>query len=203
MIRAVVLVLAAGLALPPMARAQAPPLSVRAEGGSARVLPGHVLAEAALEDALQSGLPLRLRFRVELWRERFFDELVDRSDWTVLLAFEPLERRYLIARDGADQPEVHPSYADARAAIERPYSPPLRATRPGRYYYLASLEIESLTLSDLEELDHWLRGELGPAVTGRSSVLGALGTGLRRALIRMLRLPTRQYQARSPVFEVP
>lgn len=197
-------VLAAAIAGPPtIAHAQAPPLAVGVEEGVPRLAVGEVLAESALEDALRSGLPLRLQFRLELWRDRLFDELVDHAEWTLILVFEPLDDRFLVGRTGTDGVTAYGSLAEARAAVETTYTPALRPRRSGRYYYLAALEIESLSLSDLEELGHWLRGELGPAVGGRGSVAGALGTGVRRLIIRVLDLPARQYQARSGRFAFP
>lgn len=204
MIRRAPLLLAAVVLLtPPIpALAQAPPLAVTVGGGAARVTVGAVFDDPALEEALRSGIPLRLRFRTELWRDRFLDELVDHATWSLVLAFEPLEGRFLVGTPNADTFQQHDTYAGARTALERTYSPAIRPPGPGRYYYLASLEIESLSLSDLEELGQWLRGELGPAVQGQRSVAGAVGTGLRRLLIRVLDLPTRRYHARSSRFEI-
>jgi hypothetical protein len=201
--RSAVLVLAAALTLPPLsAHAQRSSLDVRIVDGGASLVVGDVLDDAALADALESGLPLRLRFRLELWRDRFFDELVDRSDWQTILALEPLERRYLLAAENPAGSAAYGSYAQVRAAVSRPQPPRLRPPGPGQYYYLATLEIETLSLSDLEELGHWLRGELGPALQGQRTVVGALGTGVRRAFIRVLRLPTRKYQARTEIFRI-
>jgi hypothetical protein len=195
------LVAAAALLLPPdFALAQAPPLTVSVSRGSPAVAVGQVLYDSALEEALRSGLPLRIQIRVELWRDRLFDDLVDQIEWTQVLAFEPLEGLFLIARAGDDAPDRYTSYAAARATLETVYYPRLRPGGPGRYYYLASLEIESLSLSDLEELGQWLRGEVAPAVRGRRSPAAAVGTGLRRLLIRVLDLPARRYQARSEHF---
>lgn len=183
----------------PAARTQAPPLTVTTPGGAPAVAVGGVLADEALEEAARSGLPLRMRFRVELWRDELFDDLVQQDAWTAVLAYEPLERRFLA---GTDSLAAFADYGPARAALERVYLPALTPVRPGRYYYLAFLEIETLSLSDLDELEQWLRGELEPAVRGRRSVPGALGSGLKRVLIRVLDLPARRYQARSAPFRV-
>jgi hypothetical protein len=72
--------------------------------------------------------------------------------------------------------------------------------RSRSYYYLATLEIETLSLSDLQELQHWLRGEAQPAIQGRRPVGRAVGRGVQRALVRMVGLPSRRYEARSPTF---
>jgi hypothetical protein len=200
--RAVLLIAVALLAAPAAAAGQTPPLAITVDGGVPTVWVGDVLADPAMEDLLRSGLPLRMRFRTELWRDRFFDELVEHVTWNVVVLFEPLEARFLVGPAEAQAPDSYSSYTAARAAIETSYFPPMRQARSGRFYYLASLEIETLTLSDLEELGHWLRGELAPAVAGGRSVTGAVGAGLRRLLIRVLDLPARRYHARSPRFQV-
>jgi hypothetical protein len=202
--RAVFLVSAALFAgPPPVAMAQAAPLAVVVGDGAPAIMVGEVLAESTLEDVLRAGVPVRLRFRVELWRDRFFDELVRHAEWVVVVAFEPIDDRFMVGRPGQESLDAFPSLAAAREVIETTYAPALRPDRSGRYYYLASLVVETLSLSDLDELGNWLRGELGPAVEGRRSVAGAFGTGLRRLFIRVLDLPTRRYQARSGHFQFP
>jgi hypothetical protein len=164
---------------------------------------GPVLEEDALVEALQSGLPVRLRFRVELWRDELFDDLVDDAEFVIVLRYEPLERRYQVFDSrGERTPRLYSSYVRMRAAIETSYEVPLRPRGRDRYYYLASLEIETLALSDLDELEGWLRGELSPAVTGERSILGAIGAGAKRLFIRVLALPARRLEARSPSFRI-
>lgn len=167
-----------------------------------RLLVGAVLDDEALEDAVRSGLPLRMRFRVELWRDELIDDLVDQASWSAAVAYEPLERRFLAGPIPNDSIGSQPSWSAARAVVERPYQPGIGAPRPGRYYYIAVLEIETLSLSDLDELERWLRGDLEPAVRGRRSVGGAIGTGVKRLLIRILGLPARRYEVRSAPFWV-
>lgn len=179
------------------------PFSVEVEDGAPRISVGSVLSDRALEEAVRSGLPLRMRFRVELWRDTWFDDLVQQATWTTVLAFEPLDQRFLAVGPGADSIGRYDGYDAARAALEQPYSPAMAPTAGGRYYYLAYLEIETLSLSDLDELERWLRGELQPAVESGGSVPGAIGTGLKRLLVRVLGLPARRYEARSPPFRVP
>ena len=170
--------------------------------GAPRLDLGPVLDDEALHEAARSGLPLRLRFTTELWRDGWFDDLEDQHEWSAVLAYEPLERLYLAGESGAPLRRFA-SYDDARAALERPWTPPLGPRRPGRFYYLVTLEIETLSLSDLDELERWLSGDLEPAVRGSGSVTGAVGTGVKRLLIRVLDLPARRYVARSARFRVP
>ncbi|MDX1673348.1 MAG: DUF4390 domain-containing protein [Longimicrobiales bacterium] len=201
MIRAAFLALAALAGTAADAVAQ-DPLGVRVEAGAPVVLATDVLDDRALAEAVRSGLPLRMRFRAELWRDTWFDDLVAQTSWTAVLVYEPLERRFLAVTPGSDSVARFDEYDRARAALEQPYSPPMRSTEPGRYYYLVYLEIETLSLSDLDELERWLRGELGPAVRGGESITGAIGTGLKRLLVRVLGLPARRYEARSEPFRV-
>lgn len=191
---------ALGLAAPIAAQA---PLAVTVDERAPQVSVHGVLQDDALEHAARSGLPLRLRFRIELWRDQLFDRLVGDVSWDAVLAFEPLGRHFLAGETSGDSLAAYATYDQARRALEQAYDPHLVPTRPGRYYYIAFLEVETLSLSDLDELQRWLRGQLGPAVQGQRSVPGAMGTGLKRLLIRMLDLPARRYEARSGRFTVP
>jgi hypothetical protein len=144
-----------------------------------------------------------MRFRIELWRDTWFDDLIQQTTWTSVLAYEPLEQQFLAVGPGHDSIGRYDTYAAARAVLEQPYTPPVRATGEGTYYFLVYLEIETLSLSDLDELERWLRGDLQPAVRGDRSIPGAIGTGLKRILVRVLGLPARRYEARSSPFDVP
>lgn len=163
-----------------------------------------VLADAELEEAIRSGLPLRVRFRVELWRDALFDALIATEQWTAVVTFDPLSELFVVrTRMGAAPARAFSGFAAARALVETSYSISLRPAAAGRYYYTASLDIETLSLSDLEELERWLKGELQPAVSGDRSLPGALGQGARRLFIRVLSLPERRLEARSERFRVP
>jgi hypothetical protein len=161
-----------------------------------------VLADQELEEAVRSGLPLRMRFLVELWRDAFFDDLVATEQWTAVLTYDALSQQYVVRTRSDARARVFPDFASARKAIETAYAVALRPPRRGRYYYTGSLDIETLSLSDLEELERWLKGELQPAVSGDRSIPGAIGQGARRLFIRVLSLPERRLEARSDRFRV-
>jgi hypothetical protein len=161
-----------------------------------------VLADDELEDAVRSGLPLRLRFRVELWRDGFFDELIATDQWAAVVTYDALSEHYIVRPRANARARVFADFAAARTALETSYAVALRPQQRGRYYYTGSVDIETLSLSDLEELERWLKGELQPAVTGDRSITGAIGQGARRLLIRVLSLPERRLEARSERFRV-
>jgi hypothetical protein len=162
------------------------------------------LADDELSDAVRSGLPLRVRFRVELWKDGMIDDLLGAETWTTVLTFDPLSEKYVIrTRAAAGTARAFEDYHSARAAIEGSYIVSLRPAREGRYYYTAVVVIETLSLSDLDELERWLRGELQPAVSGDRSIPGALGQGARRLFMRVLSLPERRFEGRSERFRLP
>lgn len=210
------LLLAAALIAPPVLAAppdtgtrslpqerQDRPLAIRIEQGAAALHIGPVLADAELADATRSGLPVRLRIRVELWRDEFVDDLIESTSWSTVIAYEPLTRRFFVRSTAGDShSRMFTTFDAARTAVERAH--PLRsfARREGRYYFTASLDIETLSLSDLKELERWLQGDLQPAVGGEQSIPGALGEGAKRLLIRVLGVPNRHYETRSDRFRI-
>lgn len=202
-LRTAALLLLALLSLAGPARAQGErPLSVAAAGAAAGWRPvvraQGLLADPGLRDALDSGLPLRIRFRVELWEKAVFDRLVGTHRAALAVLQDPLDGAYTLDNGRAEQ--RFRSLAEVEAAVEGAFAATLHPTRRGRFYYIAVLEIETLSLSDLEELQRWLRGEARPAVQGRRSVGRAVESGLRRAVVRVMGLPTRKYEARSATF---
>ncbi|MCJ7629772.1 MAG: DUF4390 domain-containing protein [Longimicrobiales bacterium] len=162
-----------------------------------------LFSDASLVNAVLSGLPLRIRVRVQLWNDGFFDNQRGQYDWRASILFDPLTRRYRVQtseRTGAEI-EVN-TLEEARAALQLTLSIPLKPSEPGRYYYIAAVEMETLSLSDLEELQRWLQGDLAPVVAGGRDVEGALAKGFRRVLVRMLGLPAKRFQVQSPSFRV-
>jgi hypothetical protein len=172
-------------------------------GGQHRALlraGGLLVDDRDLRDALGSGLPVRFNYRVELWERAVLDRLVGAEEVMLGLVQDPLDRNYLLTTGRAARPLA--TLAEAEQAILRAMpGGPRPPARGRRYYYLATLEVETLSLTDLEELQRWLRGEARPAIEGRRPVGRAVGRGLQRALVRMVGLPSRRYQVRSPTFE--
>jgi hypothetical protein len=177
--------------------------SILPETGEAVVTVGNLLDEGPLTEAIHSGLPLRIRIQTHLWEDGFFDNELGRHEWRASIIFDPLSRSYRVqsGRGGAQIREVT-TLQDVQMVLQQTLEIPLRPGKRGRFYYLADVEMETLSLSDLEELERWLQGDLRPAVSGEEDVGGALARGVRRVLVRMLGLPARKFQFRSPTFEI-
>jgi hypothetical protein len=183
--------------------AQQSPLAVRAaaagEGYRPVVTVEGLLADRTVAHALASSLPVRVHLRVELWERRTLDRQVTAHERTLALTRDPLDGHYLL--DDGRTRQRYPTIAQAERGMQTLMGLP--ATRPaaGRaHYYLAMLEVETLSLSDLEELRLWLRGEGRPALEGRTPVGRAVTRGARRLFVRVLGLPTRRFEARSSPF---
>lgn len=187
-------------------RTQERPVSItvdRENGHAPVVRIGPILADRELESAAASGLPIRVRIRVELWKDRWFDELIATSNQAIIVVHEPIGNQYFVRSMPARSGSVRSaSFADVRHVVETEFRPPIRPPGRGRFYYTVSLQIETLSVSDLEELERWLQGELQPAVSGDRSIAGAVGQGAKRLMLRVLDLPERRYDARTGRFTV-
>jgi hypothetical protein len=187
------------IALPPTAlRAVEPP----------RVRALRVLSDARLRDLLRNGFPARLHWRVEVWSTRgWFDDLKGAVEWDVIVRYEPLERRYEIVRIDAEGNPTSlgrtENFANVEATIERPQQPPiLPLRRRDRVYYNVALDVEMLSVSDLDEVERWLRGELRPAVRGQRNPGTAVTRGVRTVVAKLLGAEKRHYEERSVRFDV-
>lgn len=158
------------------------------------------LRDRALRDALASGLPVRLHLRVELWRKDVFDQLEGSQEVSLAVLRSALDEGYVL-EDGRVQRTL-PSMRAVDAALQVAFAPTLRPRTRGRFYYLATLDAETLSLSDLDDLRRWLRGEARPAVSGEQPVGRVVQRGVRRIFVRMLGMPARQWRARSAGFGV-
>lgn len=189
---------------PAAAQGSDAPISLEVTGSESEVQArlGPILESSGIRGSLESGLPVRIRVVVELWRERFIDAQEGRWEWRGSVWQDPLGDGLRVeTANGAARTAGTPE--QATRMLSEDLEVPLGPTRPGRYYYLARIEVETLSLSDLEELRRWLQGDLGPAVEGEGGVGSAVGRGLQRLLVRVLGLPAERFQARSRSFRYP
>jgi hypothetical protein len=156
--------------------------------------------------ALRSGLPVRLHYRVEVWRSRgaWFDTFERQAEWDLLVRHEPLLDQYtLLTFVGAARQERRYATIDALgAALAFAYQVNVRPTEEGRYYYTASLQVSTLSDSDLDELERFLAGDLGRGEERGENLGDALGREATRFLLRLAGLPSLRLEARSPHFSV-
>ena len=164
-----------------------------------------VLADSKMRKLLENGFPARLRYRVELWSsERFADQLHRAVEWEVLVRWRGTDQKYEVSQRVGTRVVSLGAFArldDAEAAVSRPLRVPITApTRNRRYYYEATLEVRTMSVSDLDEVNAWLRGELTPAMRGNRNPGTAISSGVRSLTTRLLGGERREYARRSPIF---
>src|SRR6266550_3634513 len=145
----------------------APSLTVTLQSAVPRVQSIGLLADGRFVGLMRSGFPLRLHYRLELWRVRasWFDQFVREVPWDAVARHDPLADDFVLIRtDGSVSVTRYASPEALARALEIPYTVPLRPSGSGRFYFLCRLEVTTLNDTDLEELSRWLRGDVGPAV---------------------------------------
>lgn len=180
---------------------ETPALAVTRDGPVARVQAAGLLDDGRFLDLMRSGFPLRLHFRLELWKERsgWFDRYITGVEWDAVARDDPLAEEFVLIRTGGGVSRYNTT-EDLAAALAVPYRVTLEARGDGRFYLVARLEVTTLNDTDLEELSRWLKGDVTPAVSGRENLGQALAHGAQRALVRIAGLPTLTLEGRSAVF---
>ncbi len=198
------------LAAPALPAQREPRLEVRLPDRTALATMGPtvratgMLSSGQLRDLLRSGFPTRLHYRVDLWSTGGLLNDLERSlEWDVVVRYDPLDRQYRVARIVGSRVTSLGSYdelAGAEEAVERPFVVPILPPGRERYYYAGVVAVETLSLSDLDEVERWLRGEARPAVRGQRNPGTALARGVRTLFVRLLGGDTRSYEARTDTF---
>ena len=165
----------------------------------------NLLADANTRELLRNGFATRIHFRLELWRESgVFDDRSGFSDWEILVQQDPTTKAYSAIRRQDNRVtetfEDAATVTSAEAQFDKPFKVGLHPSRPGRYYYNLSVDIQTLTETDLDALQQWLHG---PTAPNRSNPLKALQSGIGRLFSRMLGGGRTHYEERSGVFTVP
>ena len=168
-----------------------------------------VVSDPETKGLLENGFPARLHFRVELWSAgRVFDAMRSSTEWELFVYYDALGKKYRVVRVEGDGESITSagqfgSFEEMIREVERPQRIALRAAQQkNRQYYIGVLDVESMSLTDLDEVERWLRGELQPAVRGKANPGTALGRGIRQVFVRLLGAERRNLQARSRTFVV-
>lgn len=164
----------------------------------------NLLADPYTRDLLvNNAFPERMHFKLELWRKgNVFDDLADRAEWDVLVSYDPTQKIFNVVRRLENQFEDFGGFSSIAAAdgqLARPFRVPLRASQSGRYYYNLTVEVRTLTETDLAALQQFLKGT--PQAT--SKPLSWLGKNIGKLMSRVLGGETRRYAQQSGVFGVP
>lgn len=165
----------------------------------------NVLVSGRTAELMRNGFPARLHYKLERWSAgTFVNDVKATAEWEVIVQYEPLPRRYRIVRATQQDAVVVGEYdgvPEADAVLAEPYAAPIQPPRRGsKSYYALTLDVQTMSLSDLDEVQRWLRGELRPAVRGRRNPGKAVTSGVRTLMVRILGGERVQYQATTRVF---
>ncbi len=190
---------------PPAPPPTSPTLTVTVQNSTPRVRSTGLLTDGKFVGLMRSGFPLRLHYRLELWRVRssWFDQFVREVSWDAVARNDPLADDFVLIRQGGAVSR-YATPDELSAALDIPYTVTVSPTGPsgGRYYFVARLEVTTLNDTDLQELSRWLSGDVGPAVSGEGSFGQALARGAQRVLVRLAGLPRQRLEARSPTIRI-
>ena len=164
-----------------------------------------LIIDGATQDLLRNGFPAHLHYRLERWNTGgFFDDVAASAEWDAVVRYDALTKVFQVYRVVAGRATSLGNFADvagAEAVIDAPFVAPIQPPRKGKkMYYNLVLDIESLSLTELDEVERWLRGELKPAVRGKKNPGTAVGRGVRTVMVRILGGEKRRYEARSGTF---
>ena len=163
----------------------------------------NLLADTPWLATLREGLPVRLAYRLEVWRIRpgWLDALERQVEWAVVVRHEPLLDQFSVVRllpPNRVQQNRYATPGALAAALGRGYQFQVTPAEPGRYYYVVALTVTTLSDSDLEEFERMLKGELSDGGEGGNN----LAKRARRLVLRLAGLPTLDLSAESERFEV-
>lgn len=164
-----------------------------------------MLEDRTTRDLLHSGFPARLKYRLELWEAKsLFDSRVRMVEWDVIVRYDPLAKHYTVSRitERVTPLGTFADLRDAQTMTARPYMPEIAppTDHRRRYYYAVSLAVEMLSVSDISEVQRWLKGEGAPMVEGKQNAGTALGRGFQTLFTRMLGGQVRTYDSHSAIF---
>jgi len=164
-----------------------------------------LITDGATQDLLRNGFPAHLHYKLERWSTGgFFDDVTAIAEWDAVVRYDALAKVFQVYRVVGGRTTSLGSFSDiaaAEAVIDTPFPAPISPPKKGKKaYYNLVLDVESLSLTELDEVERWLRGELKPAVRGKKNPGTAVGRGVRTVMVRLLGGEKRRYEARSGTF---
>jgi hypothetical protein len=152
----------------------------------------HLLSEQRFLQALESGFPLYVEYKVALKRTGSLrDRTVgDPMVWEYVVLFDPVRERFTV--ETPDGTESLPDREALRTRVARVYRVPLEPDRPGEYYCQVQATARTLSDQDVDETFAWLKGQRGGP--------GLLDRIARRVLVELAPLPRLKLSERSATF---
>jgi hypothetical protein len=142
--------------------------------------------------AVASGLPVTIRYSVDLWRDRrrWFDEHVDARVESFRIGWDPRERWYTLAYPGPGRRvDTYERLDDLLADLsirDVPVHPRGALDENSRYFAVVEVAIRPLTLEEFRELDGWIGGKLGGGAQPSDAPAEGSDEGVSGAVLNFL-----------------
>lgn len=159
-----------------------------------------------VQRALRSGLPARVRLRVELWARRsvLWDELVLTVQTDLRVVYLLIDERFDVLDDTGQLVFTSADAEDVARWVGSVHALPLCAldeVESNRSHYVtAELRLDPLTVEELRDLRRWLRGAFSE--DGERSSVERLSGQLLGVVKGKLGLGDRRRRGRSADFEL-
>ena len=173
------------------------------------VLATNMLASPHFREPLAAGFTARFHFLVTLWSKgRLANAIERRAEYDVLVEYHVAEKKYEVLQLVDDRPPFSlgkfDRVEDAERAVARPTRVAITAFPSKKeFYYRATLDVQILGASDLDEVNRWLKGEVEPAIHGERNPGTALTRSIRMLASRLLGGDSREFEAETQGFRVP
>ena len=162
----------------------------------------NLIPDPVWSEALDKAFPVRLEFRLEIWRGRegWIDDFQRATEWNVVIQREPLQDVYRVTRILLSGPEEFrfATRDELDAWIRQVNQIDVLPRGSGNFYYNVSLRISALSDDDMEELERFLSGDPNAPRQQTSALIRAL----RGFFLRLAGLPQQTLEARSERFVV-
>jgi hypothetical protein len=168
----------------------------------------NMLSTPHARDPLAAGFPAKFHFLVTLWSEgKLTNSIERRAEYDVIVRYLAIEKKYEVVQFMNDRPPFSlgkfDRVEDAELAVARATRVPITAfPSKKRFYYRVTLDVQILGASDLDELNRWLKGEVGPAIHGERNPGTAVTRSIRMLVSRLLGGDSREFEQTTPTFEV-
>ena len=158
-----------------------------------------LLTEPRWQGALADAFPVRLKWRIELWRDRaLIDQNVQNFEFDIVIRRDPLLGYYFYTIFQSNRPPTdfapHTDEASFAGRVAQPINlNGLQPRSPGSYYYAATLRISALDDAEFTEMRRFMGSG------GGGSVLDAI----RGSIMRLVGVPSQTLTQRSQPFRIP
>jgi len=162
----------------------------------------NLIPDPVWSEALEKAFPVRLEFRLEIWRGRdgWIDDFQRATEWSVVIQREPLQDVYRVTRILLSGPEEFrfATRDELDAWIRQVNQIDVIPRGSGSFYYNVTLRISALSDDDMEELERFLSGDPNAPKHQTSAFIRAL----RGFFLRLAGLPQQTLEAKSDRFTV-